>query len=227
MNAIIYARFSDRPDKAECESLEAQTERARAYCTACAYTVAAEYQDAAISGKRAENRPGLQAALIDVCRLKGVLVVYSLSRLARSTKDAIEIADRLEKCGAELASLKEKIDTTSPSGRLFYTIISAVNEFERANGAERTSDIMRRHQASGRRMSDREPYGWRRKTDDPALLELEPAEQTVIQLIKGKAVQGVGLRAICRWLQSENITCRGADRWHHTTVAQILRRKEA
>ena len=54
--------------------------------------------DAGISGKRADNRPGLQDALAAICeRRRGALVVFSLSRLARSTKDAIAIAERLDK----------------------------------------------------------------------------------------------------------------------------------
>ena len=69
--------------------------------------------DAGISGKRADNRPGLIAALDSACQARGVLVVYSLSRLARSVRDTLDIAERLERAGADLVSLSEQIDTTS------------------------------------------------------------------------------------------------------------------
>jgi hypothetical protein len=60
------------------------------------YTLVDVFTDAGISGKRADNRPGLLAALDAVCKARDTaLVIYSLSRLARSTMDAIAIAERL------------------------------------------------------------------------------------------------------------------------------------
>ena len=115
-SASIYLRVSTAGQVAEGVSLEAQEARARKWAEANGYIVAGVHCDAGISGKRAGNRPGLQSALTEVCRNKGALVVYSLSRLARSTKDAITIAERLEKAGADLVSLSEKIDTTSAAG---------------------------------------------------------------------------------------------------------------
>ena len=63
-----------------------------------------------ISGGRADNRPGLQAALADACKRRGVLVVYSLSRVARSTRDALAIAERLDKAGADLVCIETMVD---------------------------------------------------------------------------------------------------------------------
>jgi hypothetical protein len=59
-----------------------------------------------------DNRPGLSEALDDVCRQRAVLVVQSLSRLSRSVRDTLTISERLDKAGANLASLSESIDTT-------------------------------------------------------------------------------------------------------------------
>jgi len=71
------------------------------------------YADEGLSGKRADNRPGLQQAIDDACRFKRVLVVYSLSRVARSTRDAIDIAALLVRCESGLVSTTDKIDTTT------------------------------------------------------------------------------------------------------------------
>jgi DNA invertase Pin-like site-specific DNA recombinase len=89
---------------AEGVSLEAQAARLAAWCGAHGYTLTSAdvHADAGYSGKRADNRPGLQAALDAVCGAGGVLVVYALSRLARSTRDALQIAERLERAGADL-----------------------------------------------------------------------------------------------------------------------------
>jgi site-specific DNA recombinase len=117
----IYLRVSTAGQVTEGVSLEAQEARARRW---------------------AENRPGLQAALTEVCRTKGALVVYSLSRLARSTKDAISIAERLERAGADLVSLSEKIDTTSAAGKMLFRMLAVLAEFERDLISERTWGAM-------------------------------------------------------------------------------------
>jgi DNA invertase Pin-like site-specific DNA recombinase len=79
-SASIYLRVSTAGQAAEGVSLEAQEARARKWADANGYTVAGLHCDAGISGKRTENRPGLQTALAEVCRTRGALIVYSLSR---------------------------------------------------------------------------------------------------------------------------------------------------
>ena len=105
----------------------------------------------------------LQKAIAAACRRKAVLVVYSLSRLARCTKDAIDLAERLNAAGADLAVIQENVNTRSPMGRFIFTLFSALAQLEREQIADRTSTAMLRHQAKGRRMTrpDRCPYGWR------------------------------------------------------------------
>src|SRR5689334_17391863 len=106
MKAIGYVRVSSVGQAVEGISLDAQQAKIRAWCEANGYELADVFVDAGISGGRTDNRPGLQNALAAVCKGKGnVLVVYSLSRMARSTKDTITISERLEKAGANLASL--------------------------------------------------------------------------------------------------------------------------
>ena len=111
--AIGYIRVSTEGQVTEGVSLDAQRAKIEAWCLANDVQLGGVFVDAGISGKRADNRPELQAALNAVCKCGGVLVVYSLSRLARSTKDTISIAERLSKSNADLVSLSEKIDSTS------------------------------------------------------------------------------------------------------------------
>ena len=61
--AVLYARFSPRPSPDECDSVEKQLERCRAYAAGHGYTVVAEHSDKDLSGGRADNRPGLQDAI--------------------------------------------------------------------------------------------------------------------------------------------------------------------
>ena len=94
--AIGYIRVSTTRQAEEGVSIDAQTARIRAWCDANGYSLADVFTDAGISGKRQDNRPGLRKALDAACKQRAALVVYSLSRLARSTRDAIEIASRVD-----------------------------------------------------------------------------------------------------------------------------------
>lgn len=86
MHAFIYTRVSTMEQATDGVSLDAQQAKAVKWAEANGYTVAGTFTDAGISGSRMRNRPGLQAALDAVCKAKGALVVYSLSRMARSTR---------------------------------------------------------------------------------------------------------------------------------------------
>ena len=129
--AIGYVRVSTAGQAADGVSMDAQKGRIRAWCDANGYALTDTFTDAGISGKRADNRPGLRRALDAACKCRAALVVYSLSRLARSTRDAIEIAERLDKAGADLVSLTERIDTTTAAGKMVFRMLAVLAEFER------------------------------------------------------------------------------------------------
>jgi DNA invertase Pin-like site-specific DNA recombinase len=223
--AVLYARFSPRPNPDECDSVEKQLERCRAYCEGHGYTVVAQHHDKDVSGERADNRPGLQKAITAACDRKAVLCVYSLSRLARCTKDAIDLAERLSAAGADLAVIQENVNTRSPMGRFIFTLFSALAQLEREQIAERTSSAMLRHQSKGRRMTraDRCPFGWRTHPAEPNRLMEDADEQRVIVRIREEHKHGRGLREIARRLDAAGISCRGG-RWSHTTIRSVLLR---
>lgn len=82
------------------------------------------------------KRPRLQE-MLDFVRVGDTIYVHSFDRLARSTKDLLNIVELLSTKGVHLVSLKENLDTSTPTGRLLLTMIAAINEFERANLLER------------------------------------------------------------------------------------------
>ena len=174
--------------------------------------------DAGLSGGRADNRPALQAALTQVCRERGALVVYSLSRLARSTKDAILIAERLEKSSADLVSLSEAIDTTSAAGRLFFRLMAAMAEFERDVIAERTRSALAYKRGRGERVSRYAPFGYRLKAGQ---LVANGKEQEAAERAHTLRASGLSYRAVVDELNRERVPCRGR-RWHLSTVHAIL-----
>ena len=88
-----------------------------------------------VSGKDT-NRPKLQE-MLDFAREGDVIHIHDFSRLARSTKDLLDIVEKLNDKGVTLVSNKENIDTATPTGKLMLTMIGAINEFERTNMLER------------------------------------------------------------------------------------------
>ena len=88
-----------------------------------------------VSGKDT-NRPKLQE-LLDYVREGDTVYIHDFSRLARSTKDLLEILEGLNAKGVNLVSNKENLDTSTPTGKLMLTVIAAINEFERQNLLER------------------------------------------------------------------------------------------
>lgn len=85
------------------------------------------------------NRPQLQA-MLDYVREGDTIYIHDFSRLARSTKDLLEIVEYLSDKGVNLVSNKENLDTSTPTGKLMLTMIGAINEFERANLLERQKE---------------------------------------------------------------------------------------
>ena len=158
--AIVgYTRVSTAAQAEDGVSLDAQHARIEAYAVAAGLPLSAIYSDRGISGAKASTRPELQRAISEACKRRGVLVVYSLSRLARSTRDAIEIADRLDRAGADLVSLTESIDTTSAAGRMIFRLLAVLAEFEADLTRERTRTALRHLRGQGRRVSGLIPYG--------------------------------------------------------------------
>lgn len=88
-----------------------------------------------VSGKDI-NRPKLQE-LLDFAREGDTIHIHDFSRLARSTKDLLDIVEQLNIKGVHLVSNKENIDSSTPTGKLMLTMIGAINEFERTNLLER------------------------------------------------------------------------------------------
>lgn len=222
--AVGYVRVSTVGQAVDGVSLEAQTERIKAWATANGYDLAGIHVDAGLSGKRADNRPGLVAALDAVCKLRGTLVVYSLSRMSRSTRDTLEISERLQKSRAELVSLSERIDTTGAAGKMLFGMLAVLAQFERDTISERTTTAMSHKRAKGERISGRVPYGFALADDGVQLVPVE-AEQEVLRLVTELRADGESLRSIAATLTSRGFPTRaGGTDWKHSTVQSILAR---
>ena len=217
--AIGYIRVSTEGQAQDGVSLAAQRAKIEAWASLNDYTLAAVHVDAGISGKGMDNRPGLQAALND-CRKGSALVVYSLSRLARSTKDTIAISERLGKAGADLVSLSEKIDTTTAAGKMVFRMLAVLAEFERDQISERTATAMQFKKNQGERVGAI-PYGYDLDADDVALV-VNPAEQDVIRQAKELQASGLSLRKIAAELQRRGFNARNGQTFQATQIQRMV-----
>ena len=219
--AIAYVRVSTEDQATEGVSLEAQRAKLQAWCLCNDYELAAVFVDAGLSGCRSDNRPGLQSAIEQACTSGSVLVVYSLSRLARSTKDTIAISEQLAKAGADLVSLSEKIDTTTAAGKMVFRMMAVLAEFERDQVSERTTMALAHKKSKGERVGT-VPYGMSLETDGVKLVP-NVKEQEAIALARVLRGQGMSLRAIASELESQGIkTKAGLCRWSAQSVSNII-----
>lgn len=101
-----------------------------------------------ISGKNM-NRPQLKA-MLEYVRKGDIVEAESYSRLARNTKDLLEIIDKLDEKGAAFISHKEKIDTSTPQGRLMMTIFAGLAQFEREQTLQRQAEGIAIAKAEGK-----------------------------------------------------------------------------
>lgn len=221
-HAIGYIRVSTEGQAQEGVSLEAQKAKIAAWCTLNGFSLEAVHVDAGISGGKMGNRPGLALALEAACNTGAALVVYSLSRLARSTKDAISISEQLDKAGADLVSLSEKIDTTTAAGKMIFRMLAVLAEFERDQVSERTTAALAHKKTLGHRVGNI-PFGYRVAADG-FTLEENTEEQRIREMVRGLRAQGHSLRSIQAELEARRITNRGGNTtWRLNTLSRIAK----
>lgn len=92
-----------------------------------------------VSGKNTTDRPELKN-MIDFVRQGDTVYIHDFSRLARSTKDLLEIVEQLSNKGVHLVSNKENVDSSTATGKLMLTMIGAIAEFERQNLLDRQAE---------------------------------------------------------------------------------------
>lgn len=131
-----YARVST-----EAQNLDRQLDALRKYGVDVIY-------NEKMTGTK-KDRPELTKLLERITK-GDTVVIESLSRLGRSTKDLIELTEQFKSKGVRLVSLKESIDTDSSTGKLLFTLMSAIAQFERDTIADRTCEGLRSARARGR-----------------------------------------------------------------------------
>jgi site-specific DNA recombinase len=219
---VGYIRVSTTGQAEEGVSLEAQKAKIEAWCNLNDGELVALFEDAGISGGGMVKRDGLQDAL--KASTKGMaLVTYSISRLARNTRDMLDIAERLEKKGADLVSLSERIDTTTASGRMVFRMLAVLAEFEREQIGERTRMALAHKKAKGE-VYAATPFGF--EAIEGRLVEVKREAKIVGEILRQRE-SGASLAEIAESLNAQGIEGKRGGRWYASTVRYLIQRQAA
>ncbi len=226
MNYILYARYSPRPNAAECDSVEAQLHALRKHVQSHEGTVCGAFCDLAVSGGD-DEREGLTNAL-EACRRGCVLLVTCSDRLARNFNKLEELAFLANQRGFCILALDGSIDTTvdTATSRLIRRIMGALAQYEREKTSERTSEAIKSKLDRGIAFNALAvPYGMRREGDR---LVKDEQEQLVIKAVLKLRGEGMGYDAIAKELSRRDYRNRkGKADWYAMTVKRICDRAQA
>jgi DNA invertase Pin-like site-specific DNA recombinase len=168
--AALYARVST-----DEQSTGMQLDDLRRLAEHRGWKIAGEYIDQGISGAKA-SRPDLDRLMGDARAGKlDVVAVWRFDRFARSTQHLLAALEEFRAVGVDFVSVRESIDTSTPMGRMVFTMVAAVAELERELIRERVIAGIRRAQAQGRHVG-------RKKVE----IDLRPA---VAMLDKGHGIK--------------------------------------
>lgn len=132
------------------------------------------------------NRPKLKE-MLEFAREGDTIYIHDFSRLARSTKDLLDLVEELQRRNVQLISLKENLDTSTPTGKLMLTMLGAINEFERTNMLERQREGIAIAKEKGM-------YKGRKKIDFPTEWESTYSKWKNREITANKAMEILNLK---------------------------------
>lgn len=200
MRVALYARVST---KQHGQDVETQLQALRPWAKSRKWKVSGEYADRGWSGAK-ERRPELDRLMADAKAKKfDAVLVVRFDRFARSVKHLIAALDDFKSWGVDFVSLSESIDTSTPMGKMVFTVLGAVAELERALIRERVQMGVDRARREGKRL------GRPRKRVD--------AEEIARQVRSGKTT----IKAIARESGIARSTVRAIAARCHAAAAKV------
>jgi len=145
--AAIYARVSTSNNG---QDPTMQTREMEEFCERRNWELAGSYVDNGISGSK-ESRPELDRLMADAHRRRfDTVIVWKFDRFARSVSHLLRALETFKALGIDFVSLSEQVDTSTPTGKMVFTVLGAVAELERSLIAERVRAGIRNARAKGK-----------------------------------------------------------------------------
>jgi DNA invertase Pin-like site-specific DNA recombinase len=149
MRVALYARVST-PNNGQ--SPEMQLRELREYCQRRGWETVGEYVDNGVSGAK-DSRPELNRLMADAHKRRfDVVCVWKFDRFARSVSHLLRALENFKALGIEFCSFSEQMDTSTPTGKMVFTVLGAVAELERSLITERVRAGIRNARAKGKKL---------------------------------------------------------------------------
>src|SRR5713226_400567 len=149
MRAAIYARVSTT-NMGQDPTM--QTRELEEFCQHRGWNISGQYVDQGVSGAK-DSRPELNRLMADAhVRRFDIVAVWKFDRFARSVSHLLRALETFQALGIEFVSLSENVDTSTPTGKMVFTVLGAVAELERSLIAERVRAGLRHARAKGVRL---------------------------------------------------------------------------
>jgi len=221
---VGYVRVSSESQE-DNTSLQNQIERIEAYCMAFGYELVKVFKEVATGTKAdIETRPIFNEAIeyLKQDNADGIIAL-KLDRIARNTLDVLRLVrETLEPQNKMLVLLDIQVDTSTPSGKMILTVMSAVAELERDMIHDRTQGGRKAKANNGGYAYGKPKYGY--KTEDKELKE-DSTQQETIKLIKRHRKSGKSYQKIADYLNEQNIPTKQGKKWSSSVVYRICQEK--
>lgn len=219
MQVGIWIRVSTE-DQARGESPKNHEHRARMYAELKGWSVVELYDLSGVSGKTVLEHPEAKRMLADVSSGKIQALIFSkLARLARNVRELLDISDHFQKYNANLVSLEESIDTSTPAGRLLFTVIGALAQWEREEISARVAASVPIRARQGKPLGGKGSFGymWVDKK-----FVLNPSEAPVVREMFHIFLDTRKLITTARIMNEKGYRTRNGAKFGKTTVKRIL-----